>query len=238
MTETLQWLDTESLDFPPLNCALQEPNGLLALGGDLSAERLISAYRQGIFPWYNQGEPVLWWSPNPRAIIPLEQLRVNRTLRKFLKQCPYSITLNTAFEEVIEYCADAPFRKEGTWIIDEMIDAYNALHQKGYAHSIEVWNEGKLVGGLYGIAINGYFSGESMFYSQSNASKVALVALANLLKTQNISFIDCQIANPFLEDMGCINLPRDAFIKQQMKEVAKQLPDRFWLPRPLELAIL
>lgn len=238
MTETLQWLDTESLAFPPLNSALKEPNGLLALGGDLSVERLVSAYSNGIFPWYNQGEPVLWWSPNPRAIIPTDQLRINRTLRKFLKSCPYHVTLNHAFEEVIEYCADAPFRREGTWIIDEMIDAYKELHKQGYAHSVEVWQENTLVGGLYGIAVGGFFSGESMFYSQKNASKVALVALANLLQTQGIKFIDCQIANPFLVDMGCIEVSRQAFIDQQSLLVNKQLPEQFWLPRTLDLAIL
>lgn len=238
MTETLQWLDAESLTFPPLSSALKEPNGLLALGGDLCVERLLAAYKQGIFPWYNQGEPVLWWSPEPRAVIPTNQLRINRTLRKFLKNCPYQITLNHAFEEVIEQCADAPFRKEGTWIIDEMIDAYTELHRQGHAHAIEVWQDTQLVGGLYGVAIGAFFSGESMFYCQSNASKVALVALAQLLSDQGIEFIDCQLANPFLEDMGCVEISRTDFINQQSSLVASQLPAQFWLPRQLELTIL
>lgn len=239
MTETLQWLDPSSLAFPPLNSALSEPNGLLALGGDLSTERLVSAYSHGIFPWYNQGEPVLWWSPDPRAIIPTTALRINRSLRKFLKQCPYRVTINHAFEEVITYCADAPFRKEGTWILDEMQQAYTQLHQQGMAHSVEVWdNSNNLVGGLYGVAIGGFFSGESMFYLQSNASKVALVALAQLLNSQAITFIDCQIVNPFLADMGCIELSRNEFIKLQSIEKQKTMPNDFWLPRQLSLAIL
>ncbi len=183
MSHTLYQLNDNDLAFPPVNGALTEPNGLLVLGGDLSPQRLINAYRQGVFPWFSEGEPLMWWSPNPRAIIKLSDLRINRTLRKVIKKSSYKITLNTAFEQVIKLCANAPFRNDGTWIVPEMVNAYSQLHQLGYAHSIEVWQDGvsgsdekNLVGGLYGVAINGFFSGESMFYTAPNASKFALIA--------------------------------------------------------------
>ncbi|WP_286235567.1 leucyl/phenylalanyl-tRNA--protein transferase [Thalassotalea sediminis] len=238
MSETLQWLESGSLSFPPPDKALQDPNGLLAIGGDLTPERIKSAYQAGIFPWFSEQDPILWWSPDPRAIIFLEQLKINRTLRKFIKKCPYTVSLNHAFEEVIDYCADAPFRNEETWIVDDMKQGYIELHKQGYAHSIEVWYEDELVGGLYGVAIGGFFSGESMFYTKSNASKIALVSLAQLLQTQQIPFIDCQLLNPFLADMGCIEIPRVAFLKQQRIETNRQLPNSFWQPRTLPLAIL
>ena len=166
MSTILYQLDDNSLAFPPIDCALTEPNGLLALGGDLSSARLLSAYSQGIFPWYSEEEPLMWWSPNPRAIINIEQLRINRTLAKAIRKSPYTITLNQDFAQVIELCADAPFRDDETWILHDMQAAYINLHHQGHAHSIEVWqtndtNDKALVGGLYGIAINGFFSGES-----------------------------------------------------------------------------
>lgn len=238
MSETLQWLDRESLTFPPLTRALKEPNGLLAIGGDLTANRLISAYKNGIFPWYNEGEPVLWWSPDPRTIIATDAIRINRSLKKFLKRLPYTITINNAFDEVIELCADAPFRKEGTWIVDEMVDAYQELHQLGYAHSVEVWYQGKLVGGLYGVAVGGYFSGESMFYTMDNASKVALLALGQKLQQLQIPFIDCQLTNPFLEDMGSVEISRKKFIEQQEFAQTISIPNDFWQPSTVVLSIL
>jgi len=231
MSEALQWLDLESLEFPPLSSALSEPNGLLAIGGDLSAKRLVAAYSQAIFPWFNAGEPPLWWSPTPRAIIPINQLYINRTLKKVIRQKQFSVSINSSFKQVIQYCSDAPFRKEGTWINEEMILAYNKLHELGFAHSIEVWLGQKLVGGLYGVAINGYFSGESMFYTQSNASKIALVALGKLLANQNITFIDCQMINPFLASMGCIEIPRDEFLLLQKKAMDQRIPKQFWQPQ-------
>jgi len=236
----LYLLDETDISFPSLNTALNDPNGLLALGGDLSIDRLLNAYKQGIFPWFGQDDPIMWWSPDPRAIIKIDQLHVNRTLRKVLNKSPYSVTLNQAFEEVINYCANAPFRDDATWIMPNMQAAYLSLHHQGHAHSIEVWqhndnNEKVLVGGLYGVAVKGFFSGESMFYTKANASKFALVALANLLKSINIKFIDCQLLNPFLEDMGAIEISRSNFVKQKEIALSVSTPEGFWDSRVLPL---
>ena len=233
MSQTIHYLDSESLAFPPTHLALSDPNGLLALGGDLTPRRLVAAYQHGIFPWYNTGEPIMWWSPSPRAIILLDKIKINRTLAKFIRKKLYHVTLNQNFDHVLACCADAPFRNEGTWIIEEMKLAYMRLHELGFAHSIEVWQDDELVGGLYGVAINGYFSGESMFYKKNNASKVALIGLTNLLKTLGISFIDCQILNPFLQDMGCIEIPRKNFLQLQQAAITKIVPNNFWQPRSL-----
>ncbi|WP_286267528.1 leucyl/phenylalanyl-tRNA--protein transferase [Thalassotalea atypica] len=235
VNQTLTFLSEESLDFPPVNNALPDPNGLLAVGGDLSPPRILNAYNHGIFPWYSDGEPIMWWSPDPRAIIFTREIKINRTLRKFINRQPYQITLNTAFDQVISLCADAPFRKEDTWIVNEMQLAYQQLHQLGYAHSIEVWLEDELVGGLYGVAINGLFSGESMFYRKANASKFALVAMCQLLAEQNISFIDCQISNEFLQDMGCVSISRNKFISLKQEVLNVELSNQFWHARPLTL---
>lgn len=235
MSQTVHYLDSESLAFPPTQLALTDPNGLIAIGGDLSPQRLVSAYEQAIFPWFNAGEPIMWWSPSPRAIIPVNQIKINRTLTKFFKKNPYQVTLNKDFEQVISNCAHAPFRKEGTWIVDDMKLAYMRLHELGYAHSIEVWQHNELVGGLYGVAINGFFSGESMFYKKNNASKVALISLAELLKTIGVSFIDCQILNPFLDDMGCIEIDRDSFTQLQQVAITKIVPKDFWYSKVLTL---
>ncbi|MFD2166789.1 leucyl/phenylalanyl-tRNA--protein transferase [Thalassotalea euphylliae] len=234
MSQTISFIHPDSLAFPPLSQALDEPNGLLAIGGDLTPSRLISAYKSGIFPWYSEGEPIMWWSPDPRALIPTNDININRTLRKFINKQKYQVTLNKAFEQVIQFCADAPFRNEDTWITDEMQLAYLTLHEQGHAHSIEVWDEDILVGGLYGVAINGFFSGESMFYAAPNASKVALVALANHLKSAHIKFIDCQLTNPFLADMGCIEISRKQFIDEKTVAQLIVLPENFWSPKLLD----
>ena len=233
----LTLLDSDRADqaFPSISTALTDPDGLLAVGGCLSTQRIINAYRQGIFPWYSDGEPIMWWSPDPRGIILTDQLHVNRTLRKVLKQQKFTVTLNQAFDRVIHYCADAPFRKEETWIVDVMLRAYQNLHKHGLAHSIEVWIDDELAGGLYGVAINGYFSGESMFYRKNNASKIALAYLNELLKSQNIPLIDCQMLNPFLDKMGCIEVPRSEFLNLKEKALSVSLPAEFWLPRKLNL---
>lgn len=237
----LYQLHEDHLAFPPLHFALKEPNGLLALGGDLSPKRLIKAYQQGIFPWYSEGDPLMWWSPCPRAIININNLRINRTLRKALNKSPYKITLNTAFNQVIQLCANAPFRDDETWILPEMGRAYGELHKQGYAHSIEVWqhdmanDEKILVGGLYGIAINGFFSGESMFYTAPNASKFALVALSQLLKALDVTFIDCQLINPFLASMGATEVSRNDFVKQKDIALTKVVPKNFWHSRELSI---
>ncbi|MCW8833014.1 MAG: leucyl/phenylalanyl-tRNA--protein transferase [Colwellia sp.] len=243
MSQVLYQLNDDNLAFPAVSCALAEPNGLLAVGGDLQPKRLINAYSQGIFPWFSENDPLMWWSPDPRAIIKLNDLRINRTLRKAIKKTPYKITLNTAFERVIKHCADAPFRHDDTWIVPEMQEAYTQLHQLGYAHSIEVWQEypatdkspstQALVGGLYGIAINGFFSGESMFYSTPNASKFALVALAKLLTSIGADFIDCQLLNPFLQDIGAIEISRHDFVALKEAAITKVTTDSFWQPREI-----
>lgn len=240
----LYQLNDDNFAFPAVDCALSEPNGLLAVGGDLQPKRLINAYSQGIFPWFSENDPLMWWSPDPRAIIRLDDLRINRTLRKALNKSPYSVTLNTAFKQVISHCANAPFRDDGTWILPKMQAAYINLHQLGYAHSIEVWQacdsgttdvKQTLVGGLYGVAINGFFSGESMFYTQANASKFALVALTRLLNSIDVEFIDCQLLNPFLADMGAIEISRESFIKSKLTAINKEVATQFWQPKTLVL---
>ena len=238
MSQILYQLDDTSLAFPPIERALTEPNGLLAIGGDLSTDRLLSAYSSGIFPWFSEEDPLMWWSPDPRAIIDIKELRINRTLAKAIRKAPYTITLNQDFTQVIQLCADAPFRTDETWILDDMQAAYINLHEQGHAHSIEVWqtnevNEKVLVGGLYGVAINGFFSGESMFYKQSNASKFALIALGELLKSINTDFIDCQLLNPFLEDMGAKEISREQFLQRQQSAITNIVPINFWQTRTL-----
>lgn len=235
MSQTLPILDVECLAFPSPNTALHEPNGLLALGGDLSVKRLYHAYEQGIFPWYSEHDPIMWWSPTPRAIIPTQKIKINRTLRKFINKNLYTVTLNKAFNDVITLCADAPFRTDSTWIVSDMMRAYHKLHKAGHAHSIEVWQNDELVGGLYGVAINGFFSGESMFYTKPNASKIALVSLAKLLESANINFIDCQLINPFLTDMGCIEVNRAEFDSLRNKSLNVNIPSDFWISRELNI---
>jgi len=238
---SLYQLSENSFIFPPVEHAITEPNGLLAVGGDLHPQRLINAYSQGIFPWFSENDPLLWWSPNPRAIIKLSDLRINRTLRKTLKKSPYKITLNTAFEDVISMCANAPFRVDGTWILPEMQSAYVNLHHLGFAHSIEVWQTNsvdvpELVGGLYGVAINGFFSGESMFHTSPNASKFALVALVELLRSIEVDFIDCQLLNDFLADMGATQISRENFITFKQIAITKEVTTDFWQPRELSIS--
>ncbi|BBL34435.1 leucylphenylalanyl-tRNA--protein transferase [Nitrosomonas stercoris] len=199
--------------FPPLEAALNEPNGLLAAGGDLSSERLVSAYRQGIFPWFSQGEIILWWSPNPRMVLFPQELKISRSLRKTLKKNNYEIRADSAFTQVMQACATLREHQTGTWIHPEMIAAYTALYQLGIAHSIEIWSAGELVGGLYGIAIGKAFFGESMFSRVSDASKIALVYLVEKLLQEGYGLIDCQVKTPHLMSMGAREISRDEFAK-------------------------
>jgi len=204
--------------FPPLSQALTEPNGLIAIGGDLTAARLLSAYKQGIFPWFNQDEPIMWWSPNPRMVLFPEELKISSSLKKTLKKNLFDVRFNTAFREVMIACSKA-FRdgQAGTWISPEMIDAYCKLHDLGDAISMESWLDGKLVGGCYGIKIGRMFYGESMFHHVSDASKVAFVHLVNHLKNQGVGMIDCQMKTPLLTSFGGREINREEFMQNLLK---------------------
>lgn len=230
----LHLLDNSHPVFPKPEAALEEPDGLLAIGGNLSQHTLLDAYRQGIFPWYESGQPILWWSPDPRAVIFPNQINISRSLKKTLRVKPWEIRINTMFQEVVDHCA-APRRdhvgdNSGTWITQEMKMAYLALHHSGYAHSLEVWLDGKLVGGLYGVLVGGIFCGESMFSLERDASKIALVQLALLIKNSVKSgFIDCQIPNNHLLSMGAVTIPRKEFITQlrSLRDEAAFWPDQW-----------
>lgn len=197
--------------FPPVETALHEPNGLLAMGGDLSMERLLDAYRHGIFPWFNPGEPILWWSPDPRMVLVPGEIRVTRSLAKRIRNGGFDVRVDTAFAEVMRACAAPRERAGGTWISPAMVAAYTRLHQAGYAHSVETWHDNALVGGLYGVAIGRMFYGESMFSRQPDASKVALVRLARQLQRWDFGLIDCQMETAHLASLGARTVPRAAF---------------------------
>jgi leucyl/phenylalanyl-tRNA--protein transferase len=200
-------------DFPPLNKALHEPDGLLAIGGCLSKNRLLNAYRHGIFPWYNPGEPILWWSPDPRLVLFPDKLIVSRSLRKSLRKNIFSVTFDQAFREVITACAEPRNESAGTWITEDIAQAYNVLHQIGFAHSAEAWLDGKLVGGLYGVALGRVFFGESMFHTRTDASKVVFVSLVKQLKAWDYQLIDCQVHTKHLASFGAVSCDRSYFVK-------------------------
>lgn len=204
----IPWL-TEPV-FPPLSRALREPDGLLAAGGELSPHWLLAAYRLGIFPWFGEGEPILWWSPDPRMILRPGQVHISHSLGKTLRQRRFEVTFDTAFDAVISGCAEIR-AASGTWITREMQNAYSRLHELGYAHSVEVWKDGTLAGGLYGVALDRAFFGESMYSLMPNASKVALAHLSAYLKAQGFGVMDCQMSTSHLQSMGGIEIPRAAF---------------------------
>jgi len=217
-------LGPTDLRFPPVDLA--SPEGLLAVGGDLRAERLLSGYRHGVFPWYSKGQPILWWSPDPRAVFFPSELKVSRSLRRTLRSDKFTVTLDTCFREVMQACA-APRTQSpdsGTWITREMLEAYCLLHEQGYAHSVEVWMEGKLVGGLYGVALGGIFFGESMFTRASDASKVALVNLVRQIEIWGFSIVDCQMPTAHLFSLGAREIRRKEFMQELDK--ALKLPNR------------
>lgn len=213
MKQLPTFLSYTSPDFPPVDSALAEPNGLLAIGGDLSPERLISAYRQGIFPWYSADQPILWWSPDPRCVLYPDQLKISRSLYKTLKSKKFTVTIDQAFTQVIEACSAPRTYEENTWISSAMKQAYRDLHQLGYAHSVETWLEGELVGGLYGLSMGKLFFGESMFSRCSDASKVAFVHLVKHLAAYDFPLIDCQLPNNHLLSLGACTIPRTEFLK-------------------------
>jgi len=207
------WLDPDDVNsFPDVALALTDPDGLLAVGGDLSTERLLAAYSKGIFPWYSEGQPILWWSPNPRAILYLDELKISKSLKKSLKKSDYRVTFDTAFEQVIKACAVSRRDGFGTWIVDDMERAYIALHHAGFAHSVEVWHSNELIGGLYGVSLGKAFFGESMFSRQSDASKIALVYLVMHLRKWDFGFIDCQVYSEHLGTLGARQIERQAFM--------------------------
>lgn len=208
------WLNArDQTDFPDVRLALTDPDGLLAVGGDLTEERLLAAYRRGIFPWYNEDQPILWWSPDPRAVLFPDKLKISKSLRKKLRQQVFSVRFDTAFEQVIHACAAPRPDQTGTWISDEMREAYIRLHKQGHAHSVECWqDDNTLVGGLYGISIGQVFFGESMFSLVTDASKVAFVYLVQHLKAKGFSLIDCQVTSAHLTSLGACDINRNEFV--------------------------
>ena len=197
--------------FPEIDAAFDVPDGLLAAGGDLSPERLLYAYQHGIFPWYDDGQPILWWSPDPRCVLRPHEFHVSRRLRRSLARSNFQVSFNQAFDDVISACAEDRIGQQGTWITDDMMDAYECLHVDGWVHSIEIWHEGRLVGGLYGLAIGHAFFGESMFSRQSNASKAAMLVLCRLLLANDFEILDCQVESPHLVSLGASLMPRNKF---------------------------
>ena len=206
----IPWLEHDT-PFPPVQSALGDPNGLLAAGGDLSTERLLDAYRHGIFPWFSEGDPILWWSPDPRMILFPAELKISRSLGKTLRNRSYEARFDSAFDEVVAGCAAPRKGEPGTWISGAMIAAYRGLHRLGYAHSVETWIDGDLAGGLYGVAIGRVFFGESMFSRTRDASKIALAALVAHLESAGFGLIDCQMRTPHLETLGAREIPRRRF---------------------------
>jgi leucyl/phenylalanyl-tRNA---protein transferase len=236
---SLPWLDPQYPEqpFPPVEQALREPNGLLAVGGDLHPLRLLSAYRQGIFPWYEEGQPVLWWSPDPRAVLFIREFRLRRSLRKRLRNARLRVTVDQAFESVMRACALPRPGQPGTWITPDMLKAYTTLHSMGWAHSVEVWgSDGELVGGLYGLALGQVFFGESMFSLRPDASKIGLATLACQLQRWGFEMIDCQQTTQHLVSLGAREIPRAMFVERLAHDC--ELPDhigRWQLDEDLEV---
>jgi|SRR5688500_14759539 len=220
----IPWLEPHE-PFPPVELALRDPNGLLAAGGDLSTRRLLDAYARGIFPWFNGDDPLLWWSPDPRMVLHLDELHVSRSLRRVIAAGRFAVTLDTAFTEVMCGCAEPREGQDGTWITPAMIEAYTRLFAAGYAHSVEAWSGGTLAGGLYGVAIGRMFFGESMFARQSDASKVAFVALVRQLAGWGFEIIDCQMATSHLASLGAREIPRAEFLAR-VHRLVRQPPVR------------
>jgi leucyl/phenylalanyl-tRNA--protein transferase len=226
----LRWLSARDAPdrFPAATEALTEPNGLLAAGGDLTPERLLAAYRRGIFPWYEEGQPILWWSPDPRAVLRPAGVHVSRSLRRLLNKGVFELRVDTAFEAVIAGCAEPRRYGGSTWITADMADAYVRLHRLGWAHSFETWRGGQLVGGMYGVAIGRVFFGESMFARESNASKVALVRALEYLARRDFVLLDCQVVSAHTRTMGAIEIPRTEFLDVLATHCAPRGTPKTW----------
>lgn len=224
--------------FPDPALALRDPNGLLAFGGDLSPQRLLAAYARGIFPWFSDGDPLLWWSPDPRCVFHTDNVHISRRLARTLRRTHWTLSLDCAFGDVMHACAAARGADPGTWITPEMIDAYTRLHGLGHAHSLEVWDDGELIGGIYGVSIGRAFSAESMFSRADNASKAALIALCRMLRSWGFPLLDAQVPNPHLLRMGAVTLPRAEFLQRWHVLIALPGTPQWQLPftRACELA--
>jgi leucyl/phenylalanyl-tRNA--protein transferase len=222
----LYWIDPSSPPdtFPPADEALTEPDGLLAVGGDLSPERLLLAYTRGIFPWYTEGQPILWWSPDPRCVLRPDRFHVSRRFQRELRRSTCDVSFNAAFDAVIDRCAAPRPHQQGTWITSAMRAAYLRLHELGWAHSVEVWSGEQLVGGVYGLAIDRVFFGESMFSDASNGSKTALFALCNTLERRNFALLDCQVESPHLFTLGAETMRRPAFEDALAHACGRRIP--------------
>lgn len=223
----IPWLGREHV-FPALESALADPNGLLAAGGDLSPARILAAYRRGIFPWFGEGDPILWWSPDPRMVLYPAQIKVSRSLRKALRRDDYEVRVDTSFRQVMEACAGPRNGQPCTWILGAMIDAYCALARIGHAHSVETWRDGQLIGGLYGVSIGRAFFGESMFSRAPDASKIALVHLARQLERWQFGPIDCQMRTAHLASLGALEISRASFSRQLEQLVHYPQPSGSW----------
>ncbi|MCF8112505.1 MAG: leucyl/phenylalanyl-tRNA--protein transferase [Desulfotignum sp.] len=218
---------SHQMEFPP--AWLARSDGLLCIGGDLSCDRLLLAYQNGIFPWFSESEPILWWSPDPRLVLFPSRIRISRSLGKKIKRDEFTITVDQAFEQTIQACArPRKHPDEGTWLVAEMVDAYIALHRKGYAHSIETWHRDRLVGGLYGVSIGCSFFGESMFSLERDASKVALVALARHLEHHEFDIIDCQVTTDHLCQMGAVEISRQQFLDILSRSIIRKPDPDIW----------
>lgn len=227
----ITWFDEQDIEqFPSPTRALSEPDGLLAAGGNLSEKTLFAAYRQGIFPWFEDGQPILWWSPSQRAVIATQQIHVGKNMKKLIKQNRYTLAVDTDFAAIVQSCSEITNNRQGTWITDTMRAAYQRLFEQGIAHSVAVYNhEQRLVGGLYGVFVRNCFCGESMFSREANTSKLALIALANFLQTHHCDWIDCQMPTPHLAAMGAKSIPRAEFLAtlQSMQDNTRLL-QRNW----------
>ncbi len=218
---------SDEIAFPPPQLARED--GLLAFGGDLSVERLILAYSMGIFPWYSLDEPIIWWSPDPRLVLFPQNFKLSKSLAKAIKRKTFHVTMDKAFDQVIGSCAKTRTDVgEQTWIVEEMIEAYCRLHKAGFAHSVETWLDGRLVGGLYGVSLGKSFFGESMFHTQSNASKVAIAALVDHAKNASFDFIDCQVKTDHMVSLGAVEIPRDLFLAILKKSLRSQTIKGRW----------